>query len=99
MTYTRTAPAAGSIHVAGEPVGLEQRCVRCGLKLVDFGIVESVDALARVNEARPIFFTQGRAVRQTASGFETYDLGVAVTAAGEIDGLCTLAPRGTPGVI
>ncbi len=93
-------PRAGSVHVAGAAVGLEQRCSRCGILLVDYRETSVMTGAARLNEARPIFFTEGRAVLDTGSGFVTHNLAESSTSpATRFDPLCRIAPKGTRGVI
>lgn len=87
---------AGSVHVAGDPAGLEQRCARCGIVLVDYANLDQV-VEGRITEARPFFFPVAGAVQDVGAGMvvvahRTVDP-VAIRAA-----FCRLAPAGTPGV-
>jgi hypothetical protein len=90
----QSVPRAGSVHVAGEPVGLEQRCVRCGRLLVDYSNAHVAES--RITEARPFFFRTASTVAEAGNGLVTYNLADGPPPAE--DPLCTIAPRGTPGV-
>lgn len=97
---SNAAPQPGSVHVAGGAVGLEQRCSRCGILLVDYRETSIPTEGGRINEARPIFFTEGRAVLDTGAGFVTHNLAESSTSpTTRFDPLCRIAPKGTRGVI
>jgi len=47
------------IHLAGEPIGLMQRCERCGIVILDYE-----DTSIAGENKRPMFFPPYRLVRQ-----------------------------------
>lgn len=51
-----------TIHRVAEPEGLVQRCVECGVVLLDFS---PVPGMSVINEARPSFFQRGQLVTCT----------------------------------